>query len=135
MVRLTFWVQLLLFVLILRRSDAASDKSGELQEQIPRLPRLPTAAKKLLPSQVPTNSPPFVLRLLLSFLSDLFFIPLSSSKRQMVFLFDLPAAANHALLESCSLFCYIPAVYAPSHASGKSSVSLLMKSRSFGPTV
>ena len=37
MVRITFWLQLLLFVLILRHSDAVSDQCSELQNEISRL--------------------------------------------------------------------------------------------------
>jgi len=36
MVRVIFWLQLLLLVLILKQSDAAAYESGELQEEIHR---------------------------------------------------------------------------------------------------
>jgi hypothetical protein len=34
MVRVTFWLQLLLLVLILKQSDAAAYRSGELQDEM-----------------------------------------------------------------------------------------------------
>jgi len=37
MVRATFWLQLLLLVLILKQSDAAAYRSGALQEDLHRL--------------------------------------------------------------------------------------------------
>jgi hypothetical protein len=37
MVRVAFWLQFLLLVLLLKQSDAASDQCRELQEQISRL--------------------------------------------------------------------------------------------------
>jgi hypothetical protein len=39
MVHVTFWLQLLLLVLILKQSDAASDHCGELQNEISGLER------------------------------------------------------------------------------------------------
>jgi len=39
MVRITFWLQLLLLVLKLRQSDALSDQCSELQNEISRLER------------------------------------------------------------------------------------------------
>jgi hypothetical protein len=36
MARVTFWLELLLVVLILKQSDAAAYQSGELQEEIDR---------------------------------------------------------------------------------------------------